>query len=204
MMAHIDWLRTSGLIASIGAALIAIRAVFIKFSVESRVKTVVGYMRGTNTIHAALDSFKQEFRTAHLVINQKFDLVTQNQEAQQRNEAVTSATLTTLMNTIGTNLFKTDEYGDWIFVNNNLCNTTGIQEDDLIGKGWINIIAPSDRSRVVKELHQSVKDGRTAEIDFSLINRDKKLLHAIMRTEKIECAKEVHFGFIGNIILIEN
>lgn len=179
------------------------------------VMAFVSYKKGWLAFHKPIANFainildrvrgvhklQQTINTVFLPALQRIEA---NQELQKQNGAMATALQNALMNIIGLCVFKTDLSGLWIHVNRNLVNLTGMQYRDMLDNGWISCIAPKDRVRVCQEFDSSIEDGRTTEIDFDLINRDKKYVHVMLRTHKIECAEKVNFGFIGSIMIIDN
>lgn len=175
-------------------AFVSYRKGWIAFS--KPIINIIDRVRGVYKIRQEMNDFKN----AIVPVLQRIEA---NQELQKQNGAVTTAMQNTLMNMIGSNVFKTDLKGNWIHVNRNLVNLTGMQYRDMLENGWLSCIAPKDRIRVSAEWDSAIEDNRVTEIDFDLINRDKKYIHVMLRTQKIECAEKINFGFIGSIMIIE-
>ncbi len=193
-------------IGSLAVALVAIRKGWLNFK-----KPIIQFrdwcrdmISGTAGIRKEINNIRVDQTAFQGKVIETLNRMETNQVLNQRVQAENSAGMNTLLNMIGTNVFKFDLDGNWTFVNDNLCNLTGMQFEDFLDNGWKNFIAPSDRERVVKEIYHSVKDRRVVTVDFNLIHRDGKYRHVILRTEKIACAKKINFGFIGSILVIEN
>jgi PAS domain S-box-containing protein len=63
-------------------------------------------------------------------------------------------------------LFETNELGDVIWVNRPHSRLTGFQLTEMLGAGWINLIAPECRTGVLDKWNRAIAKGR--EFDESL------------------------------------
>lgn len=51
-------------------------------------------------------------------------------------------------------MFKTDDKGYYTSVNTSLCNLVGVNEQELLGLGWLNYVSLEDRDREwIKDAH---------------------------------------------------
>jgi len=53
-------------------------------------------------------------------------------------------------------IFRTDENGDCIYVNDRYCEITGLNAASTLGQGWSNALHPEDRERVFKTWDEAV------------------------------------------------
>lgn len=78
--------------------------------------------------------------------------------------------------------WESDATGLAIRANASLLELIGRGQDDLVGNGWSNILAPEDASRVWKEWTLAVKQLRTFELTYDVVNaitKKRYRVHAV-------------------------
>lgn len=80
-----------------------------------------------------------------------------------------AAMLETLADISDVPQFRTDELGDYNYVNRAFLALTGRQFDRLRGPNALNAIAPGDRQRVSDEWEASIEQERDFESDYRII-----------------------------------
>jgi diguanylate cyclase (GGDEF)-like protein/PAS domain S-box-containing protein len=69
-------------------------------------------------------------------------------------------------------IFETDAQGAVTFVNPRWCELTGIGPTDALGPGWMRIMHPDDRGRVIAEWQAAVEQESEVRIEFRIVRPD--------------------------------
>jgi PAS domain S-box-containing protein len=97
-------------------------------------------------------------------------------------------------------LFRTNTKGELTMINRQYQRITGYSFDEVRGGGYINAVAPSDRSRVAHLWDHAVKEGREfhEDITFERPNGEQWTAHANIYRE--QDARGKICGYLGVII----
>jgi hypothetical protein len=71
-------------------------------------------------------------------------------------------------------IFRTDKEGVGVYVNNKLCEITGLTKEDAFGEGWKQKVHPEDRERVVSKWTAAVKARMPAKEEYRFVRPDGK------------------------------
>lgn len=83
-------------------------------------------------------------------------------ETAFRSARLNEARLSTMIDVVVDRpMFEANSAGDFTWCNRALENTYETSCDNMAGRGWINLILPEDRDRVVRELRHAVADRRS-------------------------------------------
>lgn len=83
-------------------------------------------------------------------------------DAANRSSRITSAKLTTMMDVVVQRaLFQADTDGAFTWVNAELEKTFETSCDAMAGRGWVNLLLPADRDRVLREFKHAIRDRRS-------------------------------------------
>lgn len=100
-------------------------------------------------------------------------------------------------------MFKSDENGNFIWVNNAFSNITGKSADELKNLGWISSVVEEDREQVSKEWEDCIKDRRSFHAMFSIVNSyTDEMKHVRARAFPIFSGKST-LGYLGTWLIIE-
>lgn len=80
-----------------------------------------------------------------------------------------------LMNNSPQGIWTSDATGSVTWLNTTFTNKVGAAADELLGNNWINCIHPDDRKKVIEEWGNAVKDGRTFNLFYRLVNLDTQI-----------------------------
>jgi PAS domain S-box-containing protein len=100
--------------------------------------------------------------------------------------------------------WETNEQGLVIWVNRTLCRMTGRTPNEILGHGWINMIATEDRERVHKEWDESIADAREFELEYNYATPEGERVKVLSRTIKMVSANGATIGFFGIAKKIED
>ncbi len=85
-----------------------------------------------------------------------------------------SARLVALEDFIAVPLFEADRAGTFTRVNKALEMLSGFSMAELVGRGWINLVRPEERTRVVDEWTHAIEDCRACDITMRIETRHHK------------------------------
>ena len=102
-------------------------------------------------------------------------------------------------------IFQTDEDGKVVWVNRPHARLTGFQASEVMGEGWINVIAPECRQRTMLKWQDAVDSGREFDEEIWYIKTDKITRYLVnVHAYKIEGADGALKGYIGEVTYMDN
>jgi PAS domain S-box-containing protein len=75
-------------------------------------------------------------------------------------------------------IYRTDELGNCVYVNDRWCQIAGLTPLESEGFGWINGIHPSDRELVVMEWNTAVQENRPFKLEYRFQNKAEEITWA--------------------------
>lgn len=93
--------------------------------------------------------------------------------------------------------FVTDPVGAYLHVSRSLQRWTGRSRDELLGWGWINAVAASDRDRVRDEWDRATAEQRDFSLDYSLQTVDGACLQVHVDVTPIRAADGLIERWVG-------
>lgn len=69
-------------------------------------------------------------------------------------------------------VFQTNDRGECIWVNNAYRRLVGKTSEQLMGRGWENILHVSDQARISEEWDLAIKNKRDFESDYLIVNKE--------------------------------
>jgi len=95
-------------------------------------------------------------------------------------------------------LFETDDEGEYIWVNRTY--TRGVQRSlvELLGSGWVNVIAIEDRETVVASWYKAVKEDREFDMEFNFRTPDGVSFPIHCRSYKMTDRFGEPIGYLGS------
>ena len=103
-------------------------------------------------------------------------------------------------------MFVTNDKGDCIRTNRPHSRLTGFPSAEMMGRGWINAIAPEERDRVMTMWMRAVKDRREFDEEVMYIKPDKITRYPVhvsaykILNEETNCV----IGYLGEVTLVES
>lgn len=98
-------------------------------------------------------------------------------------------------------IFETDRDGYCIWVNRTYSRAVGRSLTELIGHGWVNGIAESDRDKVVDEWYKSVSEDREFELTFDFQTADGAPFTVACRSYKMRDLRTGQaVGYLGSCV----
>jgi len=131
-------------------------------------KVVIGpcyrFIVKVGNIPAKLEEISKEFRTnGGATVKDslaRIELTTARGEERQK----------ILLGLVPYAVFETDKEGHCTYVNRSYLRWTGRTEDEVLGDGWVNILAQDERERVTNEWDRAIKHKRLFEARYSIYN----------------------------------
>lgn len=73
-------------------------------------------------------------------------------------------------------IFRSDTEGRGVYVNNKLCEITGITKAEACGEGWVERLHPDDRDHVVAKWLEAVRTRSDFKEEYRFIHRDGRVV----------------------------
>lgn len=87
-----------------------------------------------------------------------------------------------------------------VFCNDRLSEISGLRVDDLLGRGWEQMIHPEDREMVKQEWGSAVSRGREFMLEFRIGHKSGSTLWASGRAVALKNPSGEFLGYIGTIV----
>lgn len=205
----IKWFYTtvSGIIISFAGLLTAIGVIVYAWKKvtrwsSNRLKMLVGY-KGIIERQAVLES-KIDRILAELTHNgghSTKDVVKAVSESMVRLEGRQQAMLDAMSN--GQGMFECTLFGEFLWINKDLCYLLGRTKEDLLGKGWVNSVSHKHRYSVIDEFDEALDQQREFHLKFDMVRQDGLEMPVEMKTTKMIDHQGRHLGFFGTILQLE-
>ena len=98
--------------------------------------------------------------------------------------------------------FEADEKGRVIWANRTVMRTLGRSPEQIMGQGWVNIIAPSVRDRVVKKWQESIDQHREFEMEVIWQRADGTEFPVFVHSYRMADANNNTLGYFGTVKLL--
>jgi len=96
-------------------------------------------------------------------------------------------------------IFRTDETGEMVFVNDRLCEFLGMSPDEAAGTGWVESIHPDDRDRYLEEWHRETAAGREFSSEVRLRRPDGSVSWVVAAATGLRGAQGESTGHLGTV-----
>lgn len=103
------------------------------------------------------------------------------------------------LNTSPNALLETDAKGRVLWVNPAMIRLTGRPAAELLGSGWVNIIAPSVRRDVEENWEHTVEEGRMLDEEQTYITPDGQEFRVHVIAHPIKSADDELLGYLAEI-----
>jgi PAS domain S-box-containing protein len=128
-------------------------------------------------------------------------LVRSEREARENYEHLlaSDAHIRVLTEVSPVGIFRTDENGNCIYVNERYCEITGLSLQQALGQGWSHAIHPDDAGRVVAAWKIAVQENRPFNIECRYRQADGSVVWVLAQaTRELNKSGKVK-GYIGSI-----
>ncbi|MEW6146222.1 MAG: PAS domain S-box protein [Thermodesulfobacteriota bacterium] len=105
----------------------------------------------------------------------------------------------TLTDILPIGIFRADKEGVGVYVNNKLCEITGITKEDAFGEGWKEKVHPEDRKRVVDIWTASVKARIPAKEEYRFVHPGGKTVWVFAEGIPDTGADGEFKGYVGTL-----
>ncbi|NDA68607.1 MAG: PAS domain S-box protein, partial [Verrucomicrobia bacterium] len=97
-------------------------------------------------------------------------------------------------------IFRANQQGDILFVNNRWSALTGRSQAESQGFGWLLAVHPDDNKRVTEEWRKCVRGEKEFRLDFRLRNKDGSTRWVAGHAMRVLDDREQPAGIIGSIL----
>lgn len=149
-------------------------------------KKVTGIFRIKDVFHML--TYKQKFETANVDIKKVSEKLALKETRYQ-----------TLTNISPVGIFQTNSHGYTTFVNNRLCEITGVIKKEALGWGWLGAVHPEDRPTIQKEWNLALEQKRKSELNYRLNFTDGTVKWVLAQAIPEYDSQNQVIGFIGTI-----
>jgi diguanylate cyclase (GGDEF)-like protein/PAS domain S-box-containing protein len=95
-------------------------------------------------------------------------------------------------------IYALDLQGRLLYANDRLVELTGLSHDQLTGTGWLDMIHPDERERVVSESGPAAVERRLAT-EFRIVRPDGAVRWVRTRASELRGSSGEHAGFVGSL-----
>lgn len=99
-------------------------------------------------------------------------------------------------------IYTTNIQGDCIYANETWLNMTGMQLEEVLGKGWIKALHPDDLEHVTHNWNKSIKENGNWIYEYRFIDKKGKIIWVNGTAKKLYNKKNEHYGYLGTNINI--
>ena len=96
-------------------------------------------------------------------------------------------------------IFRTDETGSCIYVNERYCVITGLTLQQALGQGWSRALHPDDSKRVVEAWSEAVRDNHPFSVECRYRQSDGKVVWVLAQATRELNESGKLKGYIGSI-----
>jgi diguanylate cyclase (GGDEF)-like protein/PAS domain S-box-containing protein len=95
-------------------------------------------------------------------------------------------------------IYALDLSGRLLYANDRLVELTGLNHEQLAGEGWLDMIHPDERERVVRESGPAAPE-RQLQTEFRAVRPDGEVRWMRTRASPLHGANGEHAGFVGSL-----
>ncbi len=200
MEAFWAWMETWKLVYTVTAMLCAIVVVFWKF-VRGPFGTIWENLKFMYNARAIQVGITEKLDTIMLqLVPDGGSSIRDSLDRIEDKQHFFGSFLKTQLNAHPKALFETDCVGRWTWVNRPHSRLTGFQTAEVMGDGWVNLVAPECRGRVQIKWAAAIEAGREFDEDVWYIKTDKKTRYLVnVHAYTIENRDESVGGYIGEV-----
>ncbi|BAZ29904.1 multi-sensor hybrid histidine kinase [Cylindrospermum sp. NIES-4074] len=96
-------------------------------------------------------------------------------------------------------IFRTDAEGNSLYVNERLCEITGLTSAETMGRGWRKVLHPNDWERFLVEKNRSVQENNIFRLETRLLRPDGKVIWVFGQAVAEQGQDGQITGYIGTV-----
>lgn len=96
-------------------------------------------------------------------------------------------------------IFRTDQQGNYIYVNDRWCQITGLSQGEAMGKGWLNALHPEDREKVSQAWYLAAQNQRHFSLEYRFQRPDNMINWVFGQAVPEHGDNEELIGYVGTI-----
>ncbi|MBD2178908.1 PAS domain S-box protein [Pseudanabaena sp. FACHB-1998] len=105
----------------------------------------------------------------------------------------------TLAASVPVGIFRTDDQGACIYVNQRCCEIAGLNLDNSLGFSWHQAIHPDDAKQVVLEARRAIAENRPFQMEYRFLRTDGSIIWVLVQTNaEIDTSGQI-IGYVGTI-----
>ncbi len=196
----VDWQQLASIIAVTGGIAVTLR--FLWIQLPKGYRKLRDSMLGYAIINEKIDHLAEsvERLTGELVTNSGTS-IKDSLLRLEYNVALTSERQRARMLDSPELVYEADVDGNCVWVNRTYARAVQRGHEELMGKGWINVIAESDRDEVDQKWYESVEEDREFEMRIMYSTPDGVEFPVMVRSYKMRQSGET-IGFLGTVTLL--
>lgn len=100
----------------------------------------------------------------------------------------------------GKSFWQTDQQGRWLWASHRLCELMSMEEEEVLGNGWVAAVHPEDQARVFTEWNAAIAQNRQFRSFFRFMSPDGTVTHIRSSCQPIMSLRSNRIiGFMGRI-----
>jgi PAS domain S-box-containing protein len=96
-------------------------------------------------------------------------------------------------------IFRNNKHGQLIYINDRGCKSIGLSLEECLGEGWMSMLHPKDRDRVIGEWRQAIENNSLFYSECCFQHRDGSVRWAIARAIAEIDEEGQAIGYIGTL-----
>ena len=96
-------------------------------------------------------------------------------------------------------IFRTDDAGQYVYVNERWCEISGLSADETLGAGWAKAVHPEDSIRVIAGWAHAVREGATFAMEYRLRRNSDSVAWVYVQTAAERDSRGRVIGYIGSV-----
>ncbi|MEL7038758.1 MAG: PAS domain S-box protein [Cyanobacteria bacterium J06592_8] len=96
-------------------------------------------------------------------------------------------------------IFRSDEAGNCLYVNECWCQIAGLSGEEALGQGWLKTLHPDDQDRVFQGWEDAVRDRRSFQLEYRFQRADKSITWVFGQAVAERDITGKIKGFVGSI-----
>lgn len=100
-------------------------------------------------------------------------------------------------------LFRTDKFGNYIWINNSFSIMAGASFEEVKDKRWFSLVSEDDRARIKEEWKEAVEDKRLFDVVYWIHNTPNKKIFKVREIAYPNIVLGELQGYMGTINILE-